>query len=357
MSWFYSKGIGIKGVAAAVPKNQLNVESLTQRFDPTFIHKFVMSTGITSCHQTEEGQTASDLGFAAAEHLLNGLSIDRTKIGILIFVSTSPDYRKPATSCVLQKRLQLPTECACMDLVHGCAGFVYGHQTMSAMMAASECVYGLLILGETTSKVINKQDRNSMMFGDAGAAVVYERKPNEESVTLLRADGKRYKSLIVPAGGFRDPHPEQEYYTSEDGEIRSKYHLYMDGMDIFNFSINDVCSSIQDYLNHIDKTAEDFDIFASHQANNYIIQRIAKKLHFSKEKVPICLDRYGNTSSVSIPLLLSDYYGIKKGGTQRVLASGFGIGLAWGVTSFYLDPDCVLPVIETNERYDEGIIR
>ena len=357
MSWYRTIGVGIKGISAAVPDNKLDAEMMTQRFEPAVIEKFIKSTGIVSCHQTGENQTASDLGYAAAKYLLNKLNIDLNKIGILIFISTSPDYRKPSTACVLQKRLGLPFDCACMDIVHGCAGFMYGHQTMEAMMSSGNTPYGLLILGETTSKVIDKKERNSMMFGDAGAAVLYEKKGGEESLTLLRSDGNRYKSLIVPAGGFRDMHPDQEYFTAGDGEIHSKYNLYMDGMEVFNFSITDVCESIKEYLKHIGKTANEFDIFASHQANNYIIQRLAKKLDLPKEKVPICLDRYGNTSSVSIPLLLCDYFGKSNNGEKAVLASGFGIGLAWGVTSFRLQTEFVYPIIETEETFDDGLIQ
>ena len=356
MSWYKTTGIGIKGISAAVPVNKLDVGMLTQRFDPAVIHKFVKSTGIMSCHQARDNQTSSDLGYVAAKNLLDKLDIDIRDIGLLVFVSTSPDYRKPSTSCVLQKRLELSYDCACMDIVHGCAGFMYGHQTMTAMLASTNALYGLLILGETTSKVIDKNERNSMMFGDAGAAVLYERRADEESITLLKSDGNRYKSLIVPAGGFRDMHPKHEFFKAEDGELHSKYYLYMNGMDVFNFATTDVYESIKEYLFYVGKDAGDYDVFASHQANNYIIQRLAKKLRIPKEKVPICLDRYGNTSSVSIPLLLSDCFGNSVSGVKKILSSGFGIGLAWGVTSFTLDTRYVYPVIETEETFDEGVM-
>ena len=357
MPYFKTNGVAISGIAAAVPKTVINADTLTKYFDTDYIQKFIKSTGITSCHQTKEEQTASDLGFAAAENLIGLRNIDCSEIGVLIFVTTSPDYRKPSTSCVLQKRGNFPVDCACMDITHGCAGFMYGHQTMQAMMQTSVCRYGLLILGETTSKVIDKKEGNAMMFGDAGAAVLYERKEGAENLTLLRTEGRRYRSLIVPAGGFRDLNPQEPYFIANDGVKHSKYNLYMDGMDVFNFSTTEVLDSIKEYLVKIEKSAADFDIFACHQANNYIIQRLAKKLGFSKEKVPICLDRYGNTSSVSIPLLLCDRYGRTKGIKQKILASGFGIGLAWGVTSFELDADIILPIIETDDFYADGIIK
>ncbi len=356
MPYFKTNGVAISGISAAVPTTVINAETLTKNFDSVYIQKFIKSTGIMSCHQTKDNQTASDLGFAAAENLLAAKRIDRSDIGVLIFVTTSSDYRKPSTSCVLQKRGNYPVDCACMDIIHGCAGFMYGHQTMQAMMQASECRYGMLILGETTSKVINKQEGNAMMFGDAGAAVLYERKEGTKNLTLLRTLGERFKSLIVPSGGFRDLNPKDPFFTASDGVKHSKYNLYMDGMDVFNFATREVLDSIKEYMTKLGKGANDFDIFACHQANNYIIQRMAKKLEFPKEKVPVCLDRYGNTSSVSIPLLLCDSYGKTNGKTKKVLASGFGIGLAWGVTSFNINTDIVLPIIETDDCYSEGII-
>jgi 3-oxoacyl-[acyl-carrier-protein] synthase-3 len=356
MSFFYTKGIGMAGMAAAVPSKIIDAETLTKKFEKEYIEKFIKSTGISSCHQTYENQTASDLGYVAAEHLLGSKGIDRNQIGILIFVSTSPDYRKPATSCVLQKRLGLKQDCACIDLVHGCAGFMYGHQTMQSLMQTSECSYGLLITAETSSKVIDQNNSNCMMFGDAGAATLYARDENATNITLLKADGNRYKTLIVPSGGFRDMHPEKDYFVTEDGEKYSKYLMYMDGMEIFNFSCNDVLITINEYLNKLNKKADDFDLFACHQANHFILQRLMKKLALPKDKVPVCLDRYGNTSSASIPLVLCDFYGKKQGMTQKILSSGFGVGLAWGVTSFDVMVDDILPVIETDVTYDEGII-
>ena len=356
MPYFKTNGVIISGISAAVPTTVINTETLTKNFDSAYIQKFIKSTGITCCHQTNDNQTASDLGFAAAENLLVAKRIDRSDVGVLIFVTTSPDYRKPSTSCVLQKRGNYPVDCACMDIIHGCAGFMYGHQTMQAMMQTSECRYGILILGETTSKVIDKQEGNAMMFGDAGAAVLYERKEGTENLTLLRTEGSRFKSLIVPSGGFRDLCPQESCFTDSNGIKHSKFNLYMDGMDVFNFATTEVLNSIKEYLARIGKSSKDFDIFACHQANNYIIQRLAKKLDFPKEKVPICLDRYGNTSSVSIPLLLCDRFGGKEGINRKILASGFGIGLAWGVTSFEIDTGIVLPVIETDDYYKDGII-
>ena len=358
MAWFHTSGIRIEGMAAAVPKNTNNVDSYLNVFDQKSVEKFKKSTGILSNHQTTARQTASDLGYAAAERLLNTLQVEREKIGFLLFVTLSPDYKKPATACVLQLRLGLPVDCACMDAGHGCAGFVYGNQLMQSMMASGESEYGLLILGETTSKVVGKADHTSMMMGDAGAAILYRRDPDcAEHHTLLKTDGGRFKALVVPAGGFRDPDASREQYICRDGTMRSKYDLHMDGMEVFIFSTNDVPITMNEFLTRTATGIEDYDCVAFHQANRQILNILIRKFRIDPAKVPICIDRYGNTSSVSIPLSLCDYYGNSNDkDIKKVMATGFGIGLAWGVTSFELCPQNVLPIVETDAYYQEGIL-
>lgn len=355
MSWYKTQNITIAGMSAAVPKNRIRSLDRVDTFGQKEVDKFIKSTGIHCTHQTIPQQTASDLGYAAADNLLNKMSIDRSKIGVLVFVTLSPDYKKPTTACVLQKRLSLPIDCACMDIGHGCGGFVYGNEVTETMMMASDFEYGLLILGETTSKVTAKSDVDSMMFADAGAAILYQRSDNSSQLTLLRSDGSRFKSLIVPSGGFRDPSPDETTYVSSEGDVKSKFDIAMDGTDVFLFSITDVPKAIDEYLAKSQTTMNDYDAVAFHQANTYIIQRLIRKYGIDKSKVPLCLDRYGNTSSVSIPLAICDYYGDRTDSIQNVLACGFGVGLAWGVTTLEIDPKHVYPIIETDEYYSEGV--
>lgn len=354
MAWFHTSGIDIDCMASAVPKKINTVASYIPRYGNDTVVKFIKSTGIKSNHQTNENQTASDLGYAAADYLLQKMKINRDEIGVLLFITLSPDYRKPATACVLQMRLGLPMDCACMDAGHGCAGFVYGNQLMESMLSSCDSKYGLLILGETTSKLISEDDHSSMMFGDSGAAILYKKKESVQHHTLLKSDGNRFTDLVVPAGGFREMYASHEQYLCSDGAKRSKYDLHMNGMDVFVFSTNDVPATMKEYLENTHTVIADYDCVAFHQANCQILNLLARKFRIDKDKVPICIDRYGNTSSVSIPLALCDYYGNKNVGRQKVLASGFGVGLAWGVTSFTLDSERVLPIIETDEYFKEG---
>ena len=355
MSYYITNGVAIAGIAAAVPRKTVSVDSYVNVFGSEVVEKFKQKTGILTLHRTGENQTAGDLGYSAANHLLEKLSIARDDIGVLVFVSQAPDYRKPATACVLQYRLGLSIECAAFDVGLGCSGFVYGDRIIRALMMSGQAKYGLLIVAETSSKQAGEKDKTmAMMFGDAGSAILYEKGVDGQSTTLLQTDGSRYKNIIVPAGGFRDLHPELSTFKDSEGTERSKFEAYMDGMAVFEFSIRDVPNAMNDYLEYIGKQGNDFDYILLHQANHYIIKQIAKRFKVPMDKVPISLDRYGNTSGVTIPLTICDKFGSSATGDVSLLAAGFGIGLSLGVTSFKLDIANVFPIIEDDEAYIDG---
>ena len=358
MSIFKTHGIQIAGICSAVPDRVYSVEEHQKRFPNDTVDKVCSSTGIRSIHLGDEyGQTAGDLGYVAADSLLNSLSVDRSKIGVLLFVSYATDYIKPGTSSVLHMRLGLPNDCMATDIGQACAGFVYGHQLMESLMATTDSPYGLLVLGDTGNRLVSREDHTSMMLGDAGSAVLYSRNSEYEDCTALYADGSSYQTIIVPAGGFRDPKAPNEKIKCSDDITRTPYELYMDGLGVLTFSTNTVVDSLREYMQQNELSQDDFDAFVFHQANMFIIQRLIKKLNLNPDKVPVSLDRYGNTSCSSIPLTICDSFGNSE--TQaplRILAAGFGIGLAWGITDITVSSDCIFPIIETSNCYKEGII-
>lgn len=358
MPYFHSKGIRIAGISGAVPGNCIENQGMIHIFSEKTIQNFIRYTGIKKRHITSPRQTASDLGYVAADKLLNDLQIDRTQVGILVFCSQEADYIKPATAYVLQKRLEISQDCAAFDVNLGCSGFVYCNQVMQTMMGASDVRYGLLILGETPNKNIDSLNKSvALMFGDAGAAILYERTGAGHSCTLLQADGNRYSSIILPAGGFRDPCPRNKFYVANDGYLRSKYNTYMDGLEVFAFSSTNVTAAIKEYLNHIGKSIKDFDYVVLHQANIMMLNHIAAKLNIPLEKMLISLDEYGNTSGASIPITITKNLCGKKCETKHILSAGFGIGLSWGVTEITLENCDILPIVESDHYYKEGIIQ
>lgn len=357
MAFFHSNGISIGGISCAVPDNRVTVESFEAVFGKEIPQKFTTGTGIKAMYKALPEQTASDLATAAAENLFRNTGIDRNEIGLMVLVTQSPDYRRPSSASVVQKRLKLPIDCACMEINLGCSGFVYGLQAASNMMAASDTKYGLLLMGETASKLVDPLDKSIvMMYGDAGAAILLQRNKEAQITTLLRSDGERFRSIILPAGGFRDMNPPHDRFVCNDDIERSLYDIYMDGTSVFSFSISDVPKAIQDYLERTKTTTDDYDLFVFHQANQFIIKQISKKLKLPKEKVPISLDEYGNTGGISIPITLCANFGNHSSDSFRVFMAGFGIGLSWGVTSTDIDTSCIYPIIKTQDYYKEGKI-
>lgn len=355
MSLFKSEGIGIAGISCAVPDNLVTVDSFIPVFGEEVTSKFTAGTGIRSMYKALPEQTAGDLAVAAAEDLLTHTMIDRQVIGAMLLVTQSPDYRRPSSASVVQKRLGLPITCSCMEINLGCSGFIYGLQTAMSLMNSSDIKYLLLLMGETASKLVDPKDKSIvMMYGDAGAAVLLTRQPEAETFTLLRSDGSRFKAIVLPAGGFRDMYPGHERFVCSDGIERSLYDIFMDGTSVFTFSITDVPQALKDYLQMTGTAVQDYDTFVFHQANEFIIKQLIRKMKLPKENVPISLDHFGNTGGISIPLTLCDVYGKEDAGKKRMLMCGFGIGLSWGVTNAIIDTRYIFPVIKTKEYYAEG---
>lgn len=355
MSVFKSSGIGIAGVACAVPKNNVPVESFTSVFGEEVTSKFTSGTGIKATYKALPEQTASDLAVAAAQELFSHLDVDKSEIGAMFLVTQSPDYRRPSSASIVQLRLGLNIDCSCMEINLGCSGFVYGLQTAMAMMSASDYKYGLLLMGETATKLVDPLDKSIvMMYGDAGAAILLERKEEVKTTTLLRSDGSRYKAIVLPAGGFRDMNPGHERFLCSDGIERSLYDIFMDGTSVFSFSISDVPEAITDYLKLTETTVADYNAFIFHQANQFIIKQLIRKMKLPKDQVPLSLDRYGNTGGISIPLTLCDAYGESRGEKLKALICGFGIGLSWGVANIEVDTDNIYPIIQSDDYYKDG---
>lgn len=353
--------ITIEGISCTIPTKHVNVRDFTPKFGEKNINNFIKMTGVEKFYKSDESQTASDLAFIAAQDIIKKKNIELNTIGCLIFVTQTPDYHIPSTACVLHKRLQLTRDCVAFDINLGCSGFVYGINVISSLIANSNIEYGLLLVGDTPSKAISNEDQSAaMLFGDAGSAVLFAKNDEEKhSFTIsLRTKGEGYRAIIQQAGGYRHPLGDSEKTLKNDGNIRSDYDLYMNGTDVFNFTISEVPELIHNFLEKIQKTPETYDALVLHQANKFILKQIVKKTGFSIEQLPTSIELYGNTSVASIPLTLSHTYGntINKE-KLHLLLSGFGIGLSWGVVDLYIDESNIFPIILSDEYYDDGGIR
>ncbi len=349
MAFLSYQGIGITCMAAAIPKQIINNYEYTKYFPADQVKEVVDKVGVFERRFADEKTCSSDLCFAAAEKLFADNNIDRSEIDLLIFISQTPDYRMPATSLLLQHRLELSSSVIAFDINLGCSGFVYGLSVAYSMMQGGNIRKALILDGETRSKVYSPKDRRSaFIFGDAGVAALLENdKKFGESYFSLNSDGSRADLIMIKGGGYRHMSSEetlQEKVVDEYGNIRSDEHGYMNGADVFNFVIREVPRDIKKTLAYADKTTDSLDYIIFHQANNFINSYIAKKMKLDIDKMPTTIEKYGNTSSVSVPLTIVSELKDKLDGKKELLLSAFGVGMTWatGVVSFV---DCKISEI------------
>ena len=360
MAYFSFKNIKIKALACAVPENTVKTESFKSVFGNEEVDKVIDMTGIRQTHRTTEFQTCSDLGFRAANEILKKYNIAPDEIGALLFVSHSPDYRRPATACVLQYRLGIPKDSVCYDISLGCSAFVYGVQTAASIMTASPDIKkALVITGDTGAKSAYPKDRSSMMlYGDAGAVALLEKtdNPDDEIKALMRTDGSGFKYMIIPGGGYRNLKGSDEGVMCKDGNPRTLMNSLLQGTSVFTFTVFDVPKLIKDFFGKTNTSVNDYDVFAMHQANMYILKQIAKKTKIPLEKMPVSIYDYGNTSGASIVLTLCNEYGKSDAEDKlKVFSCGFGVGISLGALSFEIAPKDILPISEDSEIFEEGL--
>lgn len=326
--------IGISGISAAVPKHIVDNYSYTEYFDKADVKEIVDKIGIKERRFADNNTCSSDLCFAAAEKLFDDMKIDRSEIDLLIFVSQTPDYRMPATSILLQERLGLSKQTAAFDLTLGCSAFIYGLSTIYAFMQTGGFRKALLLDGETRSRIYSPKDRKTaFLFGDGGIAALIENGSQfGESSFSLNSDGSKESLIKINAGGYRFPSSVEtvtEKVVDEYGNVRSEEHGYMSGADVFNFVLLEIPKDIKSLLQFSEIDSSKIDYFVFHQANSYMNNYLAKKLKLDSKKVPTCIEKYGNTSSVSIPLTIVSELQNNLNGSKKMLLSGFGVGMSW----------------------------
>lgn len=350
--------IKIKGISCALPDNMVLSSSRSQEFGKDTVNRIIENVGVQSVFISVKEQTASDLSYLAAKRLIDEFNIEPESIGALIFVTQTPDYRIPSTAFVLQYRLGLSENCICYDINLGCSGYINGLYSISTLINSTDVKRALLLVGETPSKRISPLDRSlSIIFGDCGTATLLEKDDKAKPMIFsFKTFGEKYNRIIIPAGGYRNPVASEERIEYEEGNFRSKYDTYMNGQDVFSFTVFEVPDYLKAFISSLNKTIDDYDYFFLHQANIFILKQIAKKMKVDPGKILKSLDRYGNTSSTSIPLTISTLKETSPKGVFKALFSGFGVGLSWAAADVELDMDCVLNVIHSNEFYTNGSV-
>ncbi len=350
MAYLTINNVSIKGLATAVPKRVVE-NSENELFDADELTRFFDSVGIKRRRCVEEGMTTSDLCFAAAEKLIEDLKWDLSEIDGLIFVTQTPDYRNPATSCILQNRLGLSNQCLAFDISLGCSGYVYGLSVAANMISTGNMRKLLLLVGDTTSLTSSPLDKSRvLLFGDAGSATALEYDINAPKMQFeLGTDGSGFDAIYTPHSGFRNRiKPESfEMVDYGGGIVRAKTHSWLDGLEVFSFGISRAPKSVKALASHFELDLTGIDYFLFHQANLMMNEKIRQKLKLEPEKVPYNLENFGNTSCASIPLLLVDK--IRKeaeSGKLELLLCAFGVGLSWGSCKIELNKIVCPPLIE-----------
>jgi len=353
------KNVEIKGISCCLPDNKVLNTDYYEKFGKDLVDKVIKMTGINTKYVAIEEQCASDLAYTAAERLIEKLNWDKESIKGLIFITQSPDYRKPSTACILQYRLGLSEYCAAFDVNLGCSAFIYGTFFGSLMMSNNDMNRMLILIGDAGSRYVSPEDHSSILLhASAGSAIALEYDPevNSSIKYSLKTDGSRFKSLYTPAGASRNAYTaKKEPYLHDDGITRSDYHNFMNGLDIFQFSITKVPKTIKEFLKYFKLNNDMFDYLVLHQPNKLIVEKVAKKIEFSLEKTPINVEKFGNCNGSSIPLLIVDKLKTEaENGRIRLLTSGFGVGLSWGVMDLTLEHITMPDIIYSNEYYTEG---
>jgi 3-oxoacyl-[acyl-carrier-protein] synthase-3 len=331
MAILRTKNSKVVGITATLPKEYVSTEETAASLGIADIKKIVAMTGISGRYVAPENICTSDLCCDAAERLMADLGWNPSTVDGIIFVTQTPDYRLPATACVLQRRLGLSTSCAAFDVNQGCSGYVYGLGLASSLIN-SGLRRVLLLVGDTSTKNICSKDKSSIfLFGDAGTATAIER-GEQELVFLLGTDGSGASSLIIPAGGYREygddaSHKEIE---QEGGNLRSRQQLFMNGAEVVSFTLRVLPDCWQELLANDCSREIPIDSVVMHQANQFLLNTVSKRLGIAAEKVPSTLARFGNTSSASIPLTMAETLKTRLQHDQIKLALlGFGVGWSW----------------------------
>ncbi len=337
------RGVRIAGIVSAVPSSVLTLDDDVKAFGEDDGRRIFKNTGVRTRRVTKTGMCASDLLVPAAERLLADLGWAKESVDALIVVTQGPDYALPATACVIQHRLGLSTACAAFDMNQGCSGYVYGLWVLTHLFAGGGVKRALLLAGDMSSRSASPLDRAvSPLFGDGGAATALEADPAAPPMDfVLGTNGAGAPHLILPAGGSRRRHSPDTCVRSlrPDGNTRSDEDVYMNGLEVLTFTLNNVPPLIRAIKEKAGWSNDDVDYFVFHQASTFMLKTLARSCALPMSKFVIGMENVGNLSSASIPAAISDKLRDKlTGAPHRLVLAGYGVGWSWGAVALSVGP-------------------
>ena len=323
----------INSISYVLPDKLVTNADLNEEFPEWSIEKIGNKIGINERHIAGANEFSSDLAIKAADLLISENNIDKENIDFILLCTQSPDYFLPTTACLVQEALGLNTNVGAVDFNLGCSGYIYGLAFAKGLIAGGIAKNIILITAETYSKFLHPNDKgNRTIFGDAATATLISTIGKFEIKNFeLGSDGKGAENLIVKTGGMRNRKPSNLEIYDEFGNINAEDYLFMNGPAIFNFTSEAVPKLINQTLEKNNKILPDIDLFIFHQANNYMLQHLRRKIGIEDAKFYVSMDKVGNTVSSTIPIALKNAISENKiTENQDIILAGFGVGYSWG---------------------------
>lgn len=328
----------IKAISYYLPDRVVTNEELVREFPEWSVEKVAQKVGVDSRHVAAEDETAGDMAEKAARKLFEEYKIAPKSIDFLMLCTQSPDYFLPSTACILQDRLGIPTSAGAFDYNLGCSGCVYGMAMAKGLITAGIAKNVLLLTAETYNKYLHPSDKsNRSIFGDGAAACLISTDGFAEIGEFsLGTDGSGANNLIIKTGASRQKRATGISIEDEEGHIWYDDYLYMNGGAIFNFTLDAVPVMMKEILKKNQLEKEQINYYVFHQANKFMLNTIRKVCVIPKDKFYVNLSGTGNTVSSTVLIGLKnciDNQIVKSG--DKVMLSGFGVGLSWGGTVLY----------------------
>lgn len=325
----------VVGVEYHLPERELRNSEIAAMFPEWTVEKIARKTGIVSRRIARPDEFSSDLAIASAKTLMQTHSLSPTDIDFLIVCTQSPDFYMPITAGIIHDALGLSSRTGATDINLGCSGYVYGLGLAKALIESDQVQNVLLITADTYSKFLNPGDKSvKTIFGDGAAATLISGDSEYEALSgfTYGTDGSGGRHLMVPNSGLRPGNTLNPESAADFRGLKTNgFDLYMNGTEIFNFTLRVVPDSVASILTKANLALGDVDLFIFHQANQFMLDHLRKKLGIDEDRFFISIENFGNTVSSTIPIALSEAQraGRLKTG-MKIMLLGFGVGLSWG---------------------------
>lgn len=326
------RNVRIDSVSSYLPTNVRNFDALRSVYGSKVVDLTIKNSGIKSLRVADANQTSLDMCFEAAEALFSKSGFPRTEIDAVVMVSQTFDFLGPASSIILQDRLGLSRETVCFDIIYGCSGYVYGLYQAALLISSGGCRNVLLVNGETNTRLMDDAIKDQyMVFGDAASATLLCR--GEGSLSFhIGSDGRRHGCVVNLVNGFRAPVwiNQGTMPVGPDGDYAKAIN---DGMAVFDFIVHEGADSIRAICEYVGWNLSEVDFFPLHQATKVTLGFLTRRLGIPPEKAPFVSEFFGNTSSVTIPLVMTTCAGRNEyhsASWSKVVIAAFGLGLSWG---------------------------